>query len=58
MGHRMERIGKTEDDVMAKVVGKGSRKGSTFFGRAGGLIQRPPASAAIAAILSATGDRP
>ncbi|MBW3651424.1 MAG: hypothetical protein KY458_12735 [Actinobacteria bacterium] len=54
----MERIGKTEDGVMAKVVGKGSRKGSTFFGRAGGLIQRPPASAAIAAILSATGDRP
>ncbi|MBW3556745.1 MAG: phosphatase PAP2 family protein [Actinobacteria bacterium] len=42
---------------MAKVVGKGSRKGSTFFGRAGDLIQRPPAWAAIAAILSATGDR-
>ncbi|MDP8961139.1 MAG: phosphatase PAP2 family protein, partial [Actinomycetota bacterium] len=39
------------------VVGKGSRKGSTFLGRAGDVIQRPPAWAAIAAGLSATGER-
>ena len=57
MGHRMQQVGKTEDAVMAKLVGKGSRKGSTLFGRAGDLIQRPPAWAAIAAILSLTGDR-
>jgi len=53
----MERGGKAEDALVAGVVGKGSRKGSTFFGRAGDIIQRPPAWAGIAALLSATGER-
>lgn len=57
MGDRMKRGGKAEDALVARVVGKGSRKGSTFFGRAGDLIQRPPAWAGIAALLSATGER-
>jgi len=53
----MEQAGRAEDVLVDKVVGKGSRKGSTFFGRAGDRIQRPPAWAAIAALLSATGER-
>ncbi len=57
MGERIERIGNDEDTLVATVVGKGSRKGSTFFGRAGDVIQRPPMWAAIAAGLSATGER-
>lgn len=57
MGERMKRIGDDEDTLVAAVVGKGSRKGSTFFGRAGDVIQRPPMWAAIAAGLSATGER-
>ena len=57
MGERIERIGNDEDTLVATVVGKGSRKGSTFFGRAGDVIRRPPMWAAIAAGLSATGER-
>ena len=57
MGERIERIGDEEDTLVAAVIGKGSRKGSTFFGRAGDVIQRPPMWAAIAAGLSATGER-
>lgn len=57
MGERMERIGKHEDTLVAAVIGKGSRKGSTFFGRAGDVIRRPPMWAVIAAGLSATGER-
>ena len=57
MGEVMERAGKAEDALMARLVGKGSRKGSTPFGRAGDMIQRPPAWAGVAALLSATGER-
>ena len=57
MGERIERIGNDEDALVAAVVGKGSRKGSTFFGRAGDVIQRPPMWAAVAACLSVTGER-
>lgn len=57
MGKRTERVGKREDALVRTVVGKGSRKGSTFFGRAGDVIQRPPAWAAIAVGLCAAGER-
>ena len=57
MGDLMERGGKAEDALVAGIVGKGSRKGSTVFGRAGDIIQRPPVWAGIAALLSATGER-
>ena len=57
MGERMERFGEAEDGLVAAVVGKGSRKGSTFFGRVGDTVQRPPMWAVIAAGLSATGER-
>jgi len=40
-----------------RLVGSGSRKGSSFFGRAGDVIQRPPSWAAIAGVLAATGPR-
>lgn len=57
MGGRAARAGKAEDDLVAAVVGKGSRKGSSLFGRAGDLIRHPPVWAALAAGLSVTGDR-
>jgi membrane-associated phospholipid phosphatase len=44
-----------EDALVSRVIGKGSRKGSTWFGRAGDIIQRPPAWVALAALISATG---
>jgi membrane-associated phospholipid phosphatase len=53
----MERFGKAEDGLVEAVVGEGSKKGSTFFGRAGDVIQRPPMWAVMAAGLSATGER-
>jgi membrane-associated phospholipid phosphatase len=46
-----------EDALMASLVGKGSRNGSTPFGRAGDIIQRPPTWAALAGLLAATGSR-
>jgi membrane-associated phospholipid phosphatase len=57
LGERMERFGEAEDGLVAARVGKGSRKGSTPFGRLGDVVQRPPAWAVIAAGLSATGER-
>ena len=57
VGERMEQAGRAEDALVDSIVGEGSKKGSTFFGRAGDLIQRPPAWAAVAALLSATGER-
>jgi membrane-associated phospholipid phosphatase len=57
MGERLERIDRSEDALVAAVVGKGSRKGSTFAGRVGDVVRRPPAWAAIAAGLCATGER-
>ena len=57
MGVLTERIGEAEDDVVSKLVGEGSKKGSTPFGRVGDVVRRPPAWAAIAAGLCATGER-
>ena len=57
MGKRTERVGEREDALVGAVVGKGSRKGSTLFGRAGDVIQRPPAWASIAVGLCAAGER-
>ena len=44
-----------EDAFVTRLIGKGSRKGSTLFGRAGDIIQRPPAWAGLAALIAATG---
>jgi membrane-associated phospholipid phosphatase len=57
VGEVMERGGRAEDALVARLVGEGSRKGSTLFGRAGDMIQRPPSWAALAVLLSATGER-
>ena len=57
MGVLMERLGTAEDTFVSKLVGEGSKKGSTFFGRLGDVVRRPPAWAAIAAALCATGER-
>lgn len=46
-----------EDVLVDRLVGPGSKKGSTFFGRAGDIMQRPPSWAAIAGLLAATGPR-
>ena len=46
-----------EDKLASRLVGMGSKKGSTPFGRAGDIIQRPPAWAAIAGVLALTGPR-
>lgn len=42
---------------MARLVGRGSRKGSTWFGRAGDVIQHPPVWAGVAGLLALTGPR-
>ena len=47
----------TEDALVSRVVGKGSRKGQTAYSRAGDLIQRPPTWAGLAALIAATGAR-
>ena len=57
MGVLTERFGRAEDALVSEVVGEGSKKGSTFFGRLGDVVRRPPAWAAIAAGLCATGER-
>ena len=57
MGALTRRAGEAEDELVAAVVGEGSRKGSSVFGRAGDLIRHPPVWAAIAAVLSVTGER-
>ena len=46
-----------EDALTARLVGRGSRKGLTPFGRAGDIIQHPPAWGAIAGLLALTGPR-
>lgn len=53
----MARDSSTEDALVTRLVGKGSKKGSTSFGRAGHLMQRPPFWAGVAAALAATGPR-
>ena len=46
-----------EDRLVTRLVGKGSRKGSTVFGRAGDVMQRPPSWAALAGLISLAGPR-
>lgn len=47
----------SEERVMSKVVGMGSRKGSTPFGRAGDIIQHPPVWTGVAAVLALFGPK-
>jgi undecaprenyl-diphosphatase len=47
----------SEDTLVTRLVGTGSRKGKSWFGRAGDVMQRPPSWAAVAAALAATGER-
>lgn len=53
----MLRTRSAEDALVDRLVGTGSRKGTTWFSRAGDVIQRPPSWAAVAAVLAATGPR-
>lgn len=46
-----------EDRLVSRLVGAGSRKGSTAFGRLGDVIQRPPSWAALAGLISLAGPR-
>ena len=57
MGKLLEKTGKGEDVLVEAMVGKGSRKGSTAFGRLGDIVQRPLSWAGIAGLLAATGER-
>ena len=42
---------------MAKLVGKGSSQGSTWFGRTGDLVQQPPVWVGLAGVLALSGPR-
>lgn len=44
-----------EDALMSKVVGRGSRKGSTLIGRTSDVVARPPTWGALATLLATTG---
>lgn len=55
VGARTERLGDAEDALLARLVGDGARKGSTFVGRVGDVARRPPMWAVVAAALCATG---
>jgi len=46
-----------EDALMAKLVGRGSRHGSTWLGRAGDVTKKPPVWAGMAGALALTGPR-
>lgn len=46
-----------EDSLMTKLVGEGSRHGSTWFGKVGDITKRPPVWAGIAGVLAMTGPR-
>ena len=46
-----------EDRLMANLVGKGSRRGETWFGRSGDIVQQPPVWAGVAGVLALTGRR-
>lgn len=46
-----------EDALMTKLVGRGQRQGSTWFGKAGDVLQQPPAWAGVAAALALAGPR-
>lgn len=47
----------TEDRLVSRVVGRGSRKGSSPFGRAGDVIQRPLTWAMLAGLIALAGRR-
>ncbi len=47
----------SEDALMTRLVGQGSKHGSTWFGKAGDITKRPPVWAGIAAALAFTGPR-
>jgi len=47
----------TEDLLMTKWFGKGSRHGSTWLGKAGDIAQQPPVWAALALVLGMGGPR-
>ena len=53
----MRKLGSAEDALMTKLVGRGSKHGSTALGRFGDLTKQPPVWAGIAAVLTMTGPR-
>jgi membrane-associated phospholipid phosphatase len=53
----MLRAQSAEDRLVRRLIGRGSHAGSTWFGKAGDVIQRPPSWALVAGLLAATGDR-
>ena len=46
-----------EDFLVTALVGQGSSKGSSWFGRAGDIVRRPPWWAAVAGLLALSGRR-
>jgi len=48
---------RAEDTLMERMVGKGSKKGSTWVGRAGDIAKQPPVWAGVAGALALTGPR-
>jgi len=48
---------RAEDALMAKLVGRGAKKGSTWVGRAGDIAKQPPVWAGVAGALALTGAR-
>jgi membrane-associated phospholipid phosphatase len=53
----MKRGRSGEDALMRGLVGSGSSRGSTWFGRAGDIVQQPPVWAGVAAALALGGPR-
>lgn len=54
----MRKLGRgAEDPLMRRLVGTGSRKGSTPLGRTGDVIMHPPVWAGLAGALALTGPR-
>ncbi len=51
------RGGSDEDTLMDRLVGRGSRKGTTWFGRVGDVTQRPVTWAGVALALALAGGR-
>lgn len=57
MRPEMTRHRSREDALVAKLVGRGSRRGRTWFGRVGDVVQQPPLWAGVAAALALGGSR-
>ncbi|MBW3574729.1 MAG: phosphatase PAP2 family protein [Actinobacteria bacterium] len=51
----MLKFGSAEEALVGRLVGKGSRKGSTPISRFGDFMQRPPAWAGVAGLLALAG---